>query len=59
MNHFVKTVDNLDAAVFSGDGLLNADNRDLFRRSLERWQRQLARWEEIAAEVAEAEADEE
>ena len=56
MNHFAKAVDNLDAAVFSGDGLFDAKNRDLFRQSMERWQRKLIEWEEIAAEVAELEA---
>lgn len=51
MNHFAKAVDNLDAAVFSGDGLFDAENRDLFRQSIERWQRKLIEWEEIAAEI--------
>jgi hypothetical protein len=51
MNHFAKAVDSLDAAVFSGDGLMRADNRDLFKRSMERWQRKLVEWEQIAAAV--------
>lgn len=52
MNHFAKAVDNLDAAVFSGDGLFETDNRDLFRRMIERWHIKLAEWEELAAEIA-------
>jgi hypothetical protein len=55
MNHFAHAVDALDAAVFSGDGLLDPENRVLFKRMMERWQRQLVVWEEIAAEVALAE----
>lgn len=51
MNHFTKAVDNLDSAVFNSDGLFDAENRDLFRQSMERWQRKLIEWEEIAAEV--------
>ena len=51
MNHFAEAVDALDAAVFSGDGLLDAENRELFKRSMERWQRKLVEWGEIAAEV--------
>lgn len=52
MNHFAKAVDNLDAAVFSGDGLLDSENRDLFKRSMERWRHKLIEWEEIAAELS-------
>jgi len=48
MNHFAKAVDDLDAAVFSGDGLMDAENRALFEKSLERWRRQLKVWREIA-----------
>lgn len=52
MNHFERAVDNLDACVFSGDELIDAANRELFKRSMERWQRKLVEWEEIAAELA-------
>lgn len=52
INHFAKAVDNLDAAVFSGDGLLDPENRDLFKQSIERWQRKMVEWEEIAADIA-------
>lgn len=52
MNHFEHAVDNLDAAVFSGDGLMDVANRELFKRSMERWQRKLVEWEKIAAELA-------
>lgn len=51
INHFSKAVDELDAAVFSGDGLFDAENRILFKRMLERWQRSLVEWEKLAAEV--------
>lgn len=51
MNHFADAVDALDAAVFSDDELLNAENRDLFKSSIERWQRKLVEWEEMAAEI--------
>lgn len=53
MNHFAKAVDNLDAAVFSGDGLMDSENRNLFRQSMERWQRKLVEWGEIAADLNE------
>jgi len=48
MNHFERAVDDLDAAVFSGDGLMDAENRALFERHLERWRRELKTWQEIA-----------
>jgi hypothetical protein len=48
MNHFADAVDRLDAAVFSGDGLMDAENRELFKRMMERWQIKLVEWEEIA-----------
>lgn len=51
MNHFADAVDALDAAVFSGDGLFDAENRTLFRRMMERWQRQLVEWEKLAADI--------
>lgn len=47
MNHFAQAVDAMDAAVFSGDALSDAGNRELLWRLLERWRRQLAEWEEI------------
>ena len=50
MNHFAHAVDVLDAEVFSGDELFDAGNRDIFKRAMERWQRKLIEWEEIAAE---------
>ena len=52
MNHFIKAVDAVDAAVFTGDGLLDAKNRADFKHYMERWQRKLIEWEEIAAELA-------
>jgi hypothetical protein len=52
VNHFAKAVDNLDAAVSSGDGLFDAENRTLFKRAIERWARSLIEWEKIAAEIA-------
>ena len=52
MNHFEKAVDVLDAEVFSGDSLFDAKNRELFKRMLERWQRSLVTWEEMAKEHA-------
>jgi hypothetical protein len=57
MNHFANAVDALDAAVFNGDGLLDVENRSLFKQSMERWQRKLVEWEEIAASL-DASADE-
>lgn len=51
INHFANSADNLDAAVFNGGGLLDAGNRDLFKRLLERWEHKLAAWEELAAEI--------
>ncbi len=56
MNHFAKAVDDLDAAVFSGDELFDTENRELLRWALARWQRALATWDKLATEV---EADEE
>ena len=50
MNHFAKAVDALDAAVFSGDGLFDGENRGLFKTMIERWQRKLVEWEEVASE---------
>lgn len=58
MNHFAKAVDNLDAAVYSGDGLFEAENRELLRKHLERWQRALTEWTELAAQVDREEAAE-
>lgn len=52
MNHFAEAIDVLDAEVFNGDGLMEDENRDLFKRSMERWQRKLVEWEEIAASFA-------
>ena len=51
MNHFAQAVDALDAAVFTGDGLLDADNRELLKRSIEVWQRKIVEWAAIAAEL--------
>lgn len=57
MNHFEKALNNLDACVFNGDVLFDAPTRVLFRSMLERWQRQLVVWEEIAAESVEPRAE--
>lgn len=57
MNHFEKALDNLDACIFNGDALFDAPMRALFRDMLERWQRELVIWEEIAAESVEPRAE--
>lgn len=41
INHFANAVDALDAAVFSGDGLVDVENQRLLKRHLERWDREL------------------
>lgn len=51
-NHFANAADDLDANVFSGDALFDAENRALLRRLLERWKHKLEEWEELAAEIA-------
>jgi hypothetical protein len=52
MNHFEKALDVVDAAVFSGDSLMDADNRKMFREMMERWHRKTAEWESIALSAA-------
>lgn len=51
INHFARAADALDAAVFSGDSLLDANNRESFRRLLDRWKRKLEDWQSIADEL--------
>ena len=41
-------IDEIDAAVFNGDKFMDLDNIAAFRLMLERWERQLKKWEEIA-----------
>lgn len=47
--HLRKDMDGVDASVFSGDALHDADNRANFRWHLERWQRALQEFEDMAA----------
>lgn len=43
-------IDEIDAAVFNGDKFMDLDNIAAFRLMLERWERQLKKWEELAKE---------
>lgn len=43
-------IDEIDAAVFNGDEFMDLDNIAAFRLMLERWERQLKKWEELAKE---------
>lgn len=47
MDHFERAVDALDAAVFSGDGLHDAANRQLLTQSIARWQRRISECEVV------------
>jgi hypothetical protein len=42
-------IDEIDAAMFSGDIFNDRDNIDSFRLMLERWERQLKKWEELVS----------
>lgn len=43
-------IDEIDAAVFSGDMFMNRYNREDFIQMMERWTRQLKVWEELENE---------
>ena len=45
MVHVAKTIDELDASVFSGDLLWNDDQRELLKRHIERWSQAIAHHE--------------
>jgi hypothetical protein len=40
-------IDDIDAAVFSGDMFSDKDNREDFLRILKRWETELKNWEAI------------
>ena len=48
-------IDEIDAAVFTGDMFRFQSNRDAFYEMLNRWDRQLQVWEKIEKEGEEAE----
>jgi hypothetical protein len=52
-----KAANEIDAAMFSGDAFLDETNRTVMREWLSRWERGLARAEELAVEVAQDEDD--
>lgn len=41
------SIDEIDAAVFTGDTFILEANRNDFRAMMERWERQLKCWEQI------------
>ena len=40
-------IDEIDAAVFSGDTFFNKDNRSEFYRMMKRWERQIKTYEDF------------
>lgn len=45
MSNFNATIDNLDAHIFSGDALHDKENRDKMHETLQRWERELRRYD--------------
>jgi hypothetical protein len=43
--------DTLDASVFTGDQLLEKSNREGLKMYLDRWQKKIKEWEEMAKEL--------
>jgi hypothetical protein len=46
MEYFEGIIDEVDAAVFSGDSLVKKKNRKLLKESCESWLREIGRMEE-------------
>jgi len=54
MNEYLDDLcDQIDASMFSGDKFLKEENRKGLQEYIDRWQREMKRLEEIAAEIAE------
>ena len=50
--HAAKSVDELDAGLFTGDAFADPENRAALRAYMARWERRLVEWEEITADQA-------
>jgi hypothetical protein len=48
--HIEKLLDNIDAAVFSGDQFYEKHARAEFRRLMARWETELQSWDRIASQ---------
>lgn len=49
--HLDDQIDTLDATLFTGDCMIEECNRVHLREMMERWERQLQYWEELAEEI--------
>ena len=53
MRDYIKDAcEEIDAAMFSGDAFVDAEERKALRDYIERWTRELKNWGEIAAEAS-------
>lgn len=53
MRDYIKDAcEEIDSAMFSGDAFADAEQRKALRDYMERWERELKNWDEIAAEAA-------
>lgn len=56
-HHIDDPIDQLDAAVFSGDLFLDDERREAFRQIMARWERAMKSFDEISEAVANEEFD--
>ncbi|MFT6835051.1 MAG: hypothetical protein ACJA0H_001085 [Francisellaceae bacterium] len=47
----IDAIDTIDAMVFSGDSLTNAEDREAFKENIESWLREIQNFEKLAAEL--------
>jgi ADP-dependent phosphofructokinase/glucokinase len=52
-DYLERSYEEIDAAMFSGDAFIEQEERDTLRKCIDRWERKMKEWEEIAAEVEE------